>query len=784
MTLEIALVLAILGIALVLFITEWVRMDIVALLVLGSLSIIGLVTPEEALEGFSNPAVVTVWAMFILSAGLYHTGVAKIIGAQVLRLAGERESRMIIVIMTASGVMSAFMNNIGVAALMLPVVMDIARQTGKSPSRLLMPLAFGSLLGGLTTLIGTPPNLLISYSLQEAGLKPFGLFDFTPVGLGVMIGGIAFVAFAGKYILPERKNGAAPAKNGEAGLPESYALQERIFQMRVKPGSGLNGKALADSKLRSALGINVLAILRNGEKIFDPPPRTVLKDKDKLIVQGNPEALKALRGWRYVHLEAMQSDLSLLFAPGLRVVEAALDAKSPMLGKRLRDSNFRGALGLNILAIKRDAHIRRNNLQNVVLDTSCLFLLLGTEEHIQKLAEEGSLVLVGDVNPEELVSRYQLNDSLFLAKLSEESELMRKPLSQSQFGSAFGLNILGIVQNGGSVILPSPETAYEPGERLIVQGNAGELAVLQGIYDLELLDEPAPNLETLQSDEVRIAEVVLAPRASYAGKTLKEIQFREKYGLTVIALWREGKVYRTNLGNFELKFGDSILGYGKRDSIRLLDSEPDFIVLTESSKQPLRTHKALTAAIVMVIVLVPVLFGFIPLAISAIVGVALMVMSGCLKMEEAYRAIEWRAVFLIAGMLPLGTALQKTGAATLIAEGVVNSLGTFGPWGILIGLYLLTSAATFVIPTAALVVLMAPIALQAASNLGISPYAVMMAVAIAASASFTSPISHPANLLVMGPGGYRFVDYVKLGLPLTLVVMLIAFLLIPVFWPI
>jgi di/tricarboxylate transporter len=783
MSLEIILVLSILGIALILFITEWVRMDIVALLVLGSLAIIGLVTPDEALEGFSNPAVVTVWAMFILSAGLYHTGVAKIIGKQVLRFAGKTESRMIIIIMLSSGVMSAFMNNIGVAALMLPVIMDVAKRTGKAPSKLLMPLAFGSLLGGLTTLIGTPPNLLISFSLLENDLTPFGLFDFTPVGLGVMIGGILFVAFIGRHILPLRDTMNLLSRNSETDLTQSYALQERVFQLRVKPGSGLSGKTLADSKLRSALGINVLAVVRAGKKLFDPDPYTELRDYDKLIVQGKPESINTLRGWKYVHLEESNPDLKLLFSPETKIIEAALQEKSSVIGKRLRDSDFRNKIEVNILAIKQDESIRRTNLQNIVLDSTSIFLLLGTTDQFNILTERGEINIVNEITYEDLKNIYRLDERLFIARISEESGLINKSIAQSQFGGAFNLNILGIMRNGKTIIMPSADEEYKPGDQLIVQGKPDDLSVLQGIYDLEEVDDPTPDLKTLESDEVRLNEVILAPRSSLAGKTLREIKFREKYGVTVIALWREGRVYRTNLHNFELKIGESLLVYGKQDSIRLLDSEPDFIVLSEASKEPLRTDKAFVSALIMLAVLLPVLFGFISLAISAIVGVALMVMTGCLKMEEAYRAIEWKAVFLIAGMLPLGTALQKTGAATMIAESVVDSLGPFGPWGIIIGLYLLTTIATFVIPTAALVVLMAPIALQAAATVGISPYAVMMAIAVAASASFTSPISHPANLLVMGPGGYRFIDYIKLGLPLTIVVMIIAFLLIPVFWP-
>lgn len=329
----------------------------------------------------------------------------------------------------------------------------------------------------------------------------------------------------------------------------------------------------------------------------------------------------------------------------------------------------------------------------------------------------------------------------------------------------------------------SPGTTIEKNDRLLVKGNIDDLPLLIGLQELELMDKTVPEIQSLESDDIQMAEVVLAPRSLLAGKTLREINFRQKYGLTVLAIWREGQVHRINLHNMPLRVGEALLIYGKRDKLELIDSEPDFILLTEMARQPTRTGKALTSVIVMIGILIPVLLGFVPLAIAAVAGIALMVLTGCLKMEEAYRAIEWRAVFLIAGMIPLGTAMQQTGAASLLASGVVNVFGYFGPWGVIAGLYLLTSIFTIAIHPAALVVIMSPIALEASASFGISPHTAMMAIAIAAAAVFMSPVSHAANLLVMGPGGYRFIDYIKIGVPLTLVVMVVAMLLLPVFWP-
>jgi di/tricarboxylate transporter len=251
----------------------------------------------------------------------------------------------------------------------------------------------------------------------------------------------------------------------------------------------------------------------------------------------------------------------------------------------------------------------------------------------------------------------------------------------------------------------------------------------------------------------------------------------------VLAIWREGRAYRSNLRDMALRFGDALLLYGPRDKLKVLGSEPDFLVLTEEAQEAPKLNKAPIAALLMGVVLLPVILGWLPIYITAVIGATLMVVAGCLTMEEAYRSIEWKAVFLIAGMLPLGIAMQQTGAARLLADGVVSTVGELGPLAVLAGLFVLTTLATQVMPNPAVAVLLAPIALNTANDLGMSPYALMMTVAVAASASFLSPVSHPANVLIMGPGGYRFTDYIRVGLPLTAVVLVVTLLVLPLFWP-
>lgn len=277
-------------------------------------------------------------------------------------------------------------------------------------------------------------------------------------------------------------------------------------------------------------------------------------------------------------------------------------------------------------------------------------------------------------------------------------------------------------------------------------------------------------------------DATLDPRSALAGKTVGELNFRERYGIELAGIWREGGPLGTDLANERLHVGDALLLLGPRDRLQLLANESDFLILTPLGQEPPDTGRARLAALIMLGVVASVMGGLAPIAVAAVVGSSIMVLTGCLNMEEAYRAINWKVIFLIAGMLPLGTAMHETGTASYLATQLMALLGDSGPWPVIMGLYALTAMASMIIPAAVLVVLMSPIVLTAMADIGFLPHTAMMAIAMAA-ASFSSPISHPANILVMGPGGYRFVDYLKVGVPLTLVLFAAAMLLLPVFWP-
>lgn len=779
MTPQIATVLAILLVAIALFITEKVRMDLVALLVLGALTVTGLVTPSEALSGFSSPAVVTVWAVFMISGGLAQTGVASVIGRQITRLGGTSELRLVAAIMFISGVMSAFMNNVAVAALLLPVVMDIARRTKNHPSKLLMPLAFGSLLGGLTTLIGTPPNILISDILNEYNLLAFGLFDYTPVGLTLLIAGILFMTFLGRGLLPARD--VAKALSGpEQDLEEVYEMQERLFVIRVPAISTLVGETLAHSRIGSTLGLNVIAIIRGGRTQLSPEAQTILHPGDELLVAGKEDRLAELRELGELIIENTRLDIQQLVSKEISIFALNLPPGSSLIDQTLRSSDFRRRHRVNVLAIRRDGEITRTKLQDIPLRAGDDLLLQGSLEQQKRFRDQDDFVVSDEVEVSEIA---RLSERLFAVRVPEGSSMAGKSLAESHLGEASGVIVLGIVHDGESNLVPEPSDVIDVGDVLLVEGQLEEIHSQHALRSLEIDRDTKPRLDELESESVGLAEAVLSPHNNLDGKTLREIHFREKYGLNVLAIWRGGRAYRSKLQDFPLRFGDALLLYGPRAKLRLLDSEPDFLVLIREAAEALYPKKAPIALLVLLGVLLPVMFGWLPIAISAVIGAALMILTGCLSMDEAYRQIEWRAVFLIAGMLPLGLAMEQTGAARFLADGVIGVIGSWGPLAVLAGIFLLTSLATQAMPSAAVAVLLAPIALNTAGDLNISPYTLMMAVAIAASASFLSPVSHPANVLILGPGGYKFSDYIKAGLPLTLVVLVVVLLVLPIFWP-
>jgi len=477
MTVEIASVLIIIAVAVVLFVTDKLRVDLIALLVLVSLVITQLVTPAEALSGFSNPAVITVWAMFILSGGLTQAGVASNIGSQVLKLAGNGEVRLMLAIMLTAAVLSAFMNNVGVAALLLPVVVVIARRTNIPPSRLLLPLAFGALLGGLTTLIGTPPNILASDAIKDAGFEPFKMFDFAPVGVVVLLFGLIFMITIGRRLLPKRDPTREITSTEDHDLEEMYDIRESLLVLNIPPDSQLAGMSLLESQLGLTLGLNVIAVIHNGQTILSPGPDSIIRENDQLLVIGEPDQLNDLHRHQVDTLERVPLTIERVKGLGIEVSRLTLMPVSKLVGKTIEESGLRAKYGLNVLAVRRAETFVRSELAAMELVSGDCLLVQGTTEDIDQISRQEGIDLKGaddmDIDP--------LRERLLTAEVPQHSALVGRTLLESKLGYIFGLTVLTIDRGGQRLVLPEPEEIIAAGDYLLVQGTAENIQALRGL---------------------------------------------------------------------------------------------------------------------------------------------------------------------------------------------------------------------------------------------------------------------------------------------------------------
>ena len=780
MNLEVLLVGGILAAAVVLFVTEKVRVDLVALMVMLGLVVAGILDGEEAIMGFANEAVITIASVLVLSGALARTGVARFIGQRVLAASGSGVGRLTAVMMATVGLLSGIMNDIGITALMLPVVLDMARRIGTPPSKLLMPLAFGSLLGGMTTLIGTAPNILVNGALRDAGLEPFGMFSFTPVGLTALAAGIVYMTFLGRRLFPNRdpKKESAPADLG--GL---YGLGGLVGMLKAPRHSTLAGKTLQQSRLGQALGLNVVAVQRSGQMILAPGPDFVLSGGDEMVVEGTLERFEGLRAWKHLEIESRDRALERITDASVEVAELELAEGSPLIGQTVRKANLRQTRGLHVLAILRGDRVHRTGLRLMTLAAGDRLVVAMKSGRFAALEEDETFGAIHSVSAKELISHYQMERRIQSVRISEESLLAGQLLAETRLADAFGLTVVGILRADEELLMPDPDTILEGGDVLLLRGRLEDLRILRALQELTVGDNRPLDVSRLESDTVGLAEASLSPRTTFAGRTIEELNFRENYGVSILAIWRNGEIYRSGLRQMKLLPGDAFLLYGDRSKLARLVENPDFLVMTEGAAEVVRSRKAPVSALIMAGVLTSVVSGLLPIYVAAPIGAVLMVLTGCLNMEEAYRCIELKAVVLIAGMLSLGLAMQESGTAALVAETVLGSIADFGPLAVVAGLFLITALSAQVMPTAAVAVLMSPIALSTAASEGFSPQALMMTVAIASSCAFMSPVGHPVNLLVMGFGGYRFVDFIKAGFPLFFLVFAVVLTVLPLVWP-
>ena len=605
----------------ILFMSGKVRSDLVAICVLLALLIFHILTPEEGLAGFSNSVVIMMVGLFVVGGAIFQTGLAKMISSKILKLAGKSELRLLLLVILVTSAIGAFVSNTGTVALMLPIVVSMAASANTSSSRLLMPLAFASSMGGMMTLIGTPPNLIIQDTLTGAGFEPLSFFSFLPVGIICVVVGIVMLVPLSKWFLVKKGQQNDNMHTGKTlrQLVQEYGLSSNLFRLKVQPGSATTGKTIAELDIRSKYGLNILEVRRQS---------------------------------------ASQN----------RFLQTVKQLSTP------------------------DTELKENDV----------IYISGQAEQIEKFANDYRLVLMDGHTP-------------------EESQAIDASLA---------------------------------------------------FYD------------------IGIAEILVMSSSTLVNMTIKKAGFRDKYNVNVLGIRRKKEYLLKDLGNERIHDGDILLVQGDwKDIARLSDENENWVVLGQPLQEAAKVtldYKAPLAALIMILMVAMMVFDFIPIepVTAVMIAAVLTIVTGCLRsVEAAYKTINWETVVLFAAMMPMSTALEKTGISAYISTSLVDMLGTFGPFALLAGIYFTTSLMTMFISNTVTALLMAPIALQSALMLDISPVPFLFAVTVAASMCFASPFSTPPNALVMPAGQYTFMDYVKVGLPLQIVMGLVMIIVLPVLFP-
>jgi len=589
-TWEIAFVLGLTIVAVVLFVTEKFSTDVVAALVMVVLLVSGILTPAEGFNGFANPATVTVGAMFVISAGLFRAGAVNFLGRGLRRLARRSSTLMVLVMMLGVGSLSSFLNNTATVAIMIPVIMVVAQRVNTSPSKLLMPLAFASLLGGMCTVLGTSTNILASSMAETAGLEPLSMFEFSRLGIIFFAVGVIYMMTIGRKMIPEHRT--------SGDLTRSFGLGDYLTELQLSDKSQLVGESLESAPLLEEFDIEVLQIIR-GKDLLRPTPKTVLREHDLLRVKGDVSTINELK------------------------------------------ERAEASLGMQI--------------------------------------------------------KWQDSD--------------------------------------------------------------------------------------LESKDTKLVEAVVGPSSPLAGRSLVESNPRKNYGVSVLAIRHHGALMRGELQNIKLMSGDTLLIEVPNSRIPYLIQQRVFLVASKAGIPQFDLLKAAKGVAIVVSVITSAALGWLSIASAAAAGALLIVLSKCISMEEAYAAIEWNVLFLLAGMLALSIAMEKTGTSTMLAGGIVDVFGAMGPRALVAAFFGATMLLTSVMSNQATVALLIPVAITTAYSIDANPRTFIFAVMFAASSSFMTPVGYQTNTMIYGPGQYTFNDFLRVGTPLSLIFWVLGTLLIPWFWP-
>jgi len=543
----------------------------------------------------------------------------------------------------------------------------------------------------------------------------------------------------------------------------------------VPKGSGLHGRTLAESKLGSTLGVQVLAIVRNGKRRIFPAAEDPLFEGDTLLCGGKVKDLEEIRRFQGVQVEPVQAkDVSV---DTEHVVGSLVLIGSSFVGKTLRDLHFRKAHDLAVVGIDRRGDLIISNLGYRKLEDGDALLVLGIASAVKSFCErEDVSLLKGDLSIDQV-----LHKGFFTVRLPENSPLIGTSIAATRMGELAGITVVGAIRQDIFRLLLNKDEVIQAGDKLVVAGSSERVSLLNDFSRVALSAEEGES--DLESPEIGVVEVVLAPRSHLIGKTLEQVRFRERYGFQVLAIWRDRRPHRSRLGNRTLRYGDALLLQGLRSKISILQSDPDFVVLSNVVSVPERSAKAPFALLALVVMVVLAALSIAPPQVAALAAATIVVLVGAITMEEAYRQIEWKTIFLVAALLPVGLAVERTGMAGYLASWMMTGADGFGPYFVLASLAVLASFLSQALDSAPAVVLTGPIALRVASESHISPYPLMMAVALGASMAFVTPFSAKTNLLVMGAGGYRAKDYFWPGLGLTIIGFAVILILVPIILP-
>lgn len=744
--------------------------DLAALLGLGGLMLLGVLSPTEAFSGMSSPSVITIASTFIVTGALRRTGVTELIGQLLHWLGGTSEVKNIFVVVMVSAAVSALMNNLAATVLLLPSVSTLSTLSGVAPSRLFLPLSFGTLLGGMVTLVGTTPNVLASDMLVRQGEEPFRFFEFAPFGVPFVLVGALYLAFVGRHLLPRR--GISEEQKRKRELQKAYRLSDRIFSLRVRSNSSLDGRSLESLQFGRMLGAQVISIIRNEEELLSPGAKDIIKSGDLLVVRGRAFEIEALLRLRGVVIDELRPEHEIALQSSLRggIIELGAIRSG---GISLEELDLKNKYKAIAIGIEHQGEVIVANLGEYRLVSGDKVFVVGNETSFELLHTS----TMWSINKDASLIPDSCRQRLFSLRVTKDAPLLGLSLRDSHLGHLAKILIVGIIQKGGDVVLGLGNTTVMDDDILIVEGDRDEVANLIKLSELSL--EAKAVEPSLESAGIGLVEVVLSPRSRLIGKTLEQIRFSDKYGFQVIALWRDGTPIRARLARRVLQFGDALLLQGQRDRIGLIRSDKDFIVLAGGPVE-VRSSKAPIAVLALLLMIGLSVLQLLPLHIATFTAALVALGLGAVSTDEAYRDIEWRVVATVGALIPFAVALQRAGIVELISDGLGGIGGLLGTYLTLLLLALLAIGVSLLVETTLAIVMLMPVALDLALKLNYPTHGVAMVITLASSFVFMGSGSHRANVLVMSPGGYRPRDFLIVGGHLTAILLFLLLLLIQI----